>query len=132
MRRCRKHSSPAAAVTHCAGLFTNELFTSSRAYALDKWRFAFLRGQVSLLETVAQLWFGFLPWLWYSALPRIAPQQLLASEISRSICFVLLMSVISMLTSLPWSYYSTCTVSCGLLPATTHPHDWQQLSSLQT
>lgn len=94
-----------------AGLFSAELFKSSQAYSIDKWHFNFLHGQYNLVEQVAQLWFGFLPWLWYS-LPSILPQQLVANEVTRSVCFVLLMSTISLLMNLPWSYYSTCKPTC--------------------
>jgi STE24 endopeptidase len=89
----------------CAGLFTNELFESSKAYSIDKWHFNFWHGQYSLVEQVLNLWF--MPWLWYM-LPSILPQQLVANEISRTVCFMLLLSLVGLVTSLPWSYYSTC------------------------
>jgi len=92
---------------YAAGLFSQELFKSSQSYSIDKWHFSFLHGQYSLLEQCAMLWFGFLPWLWYK-LPSILPQQLVANEITRTVCFTLLMSLVSIITSLPWSYCSTC------------------------
>jgi hypothetical protein len=102
------HTKNAALPT--AGLFSAELFKSSRAYSIDKWHFNFLHGQYNLVEQVAQLYLGFLPWLWYS-LPSILPQQLVANEVTRSVCFVLLMSTISLLMNLPWSYYNTCKLT---------------------
>lgn len=49
----------------------------------------------------------FMPWLWYT-LPSTLPPQLVGNEISRTVCFMLLLSLVSLVTSLPWSYYSTC------------------------
>jgi hypothetical protein len=108
-QRASSVSTPAHGICCCcdAGLFSKELFESSRAYSIDKFKFSFVHGQFSLLEQVAQLYFGFLPWLWYIT-PRIMPQQLVATEIGHTVCFVLLSSLASLLTSLPWSYYSTC------------------------
>ena len=89
------------------GLFSEDLFKTSRAYSIDKWHFNFIHSQYNLLEQCAQLCFGLLPWLWYK-LPAILPEQLVSNEISRSVCFVLLLSLLSVITSLPWSYYNTC------------------------
>jgi hypothetical protein len=108
MHACRLFVVHAALNT--AGLFSTELFKSSRVYSIDKWHFNFLHGQYNLVEQVVQLYFGFLPWLWYS-LPSILPAQLAANEITRSVCFVLLMSAISLLMNLPWSYYNTCKLT---------------------
>jgi hypothetical protein len=111
-----KMPEPPAALS---GLFTTELFKSSQAYSIDKWYFGFLHAQFSLVEQCLSLWLGFLPWVWYK-LPLLVPYpQLIGSEVGRTVCFMLLLSLMSLITSLPWTYYSTCESRCwvGGLPA---------------
>lgn len=99
-----------------AGLFSKELFNSSRAYSLDKWRFGFWHSQYALIEQLAQLWFGLLPYMWYRLLPAVLPPQLAGNEIARSVGFMLVMSLLGLVTNLPWSYYQTCECCpCKLL-----------------
>lgn len=62
-------------------------------------------GLFNLAKTVVTLMFGMLPWLWAKTgtlMPFVA-----GNEIRHTIAFVLLLSAVEMLFSLPWSVIST-------------------------
>lgn len=69
-------------------------------------------GLYSLAESLAILWFGYLPWLW-NQIPKLAPPSVAAwldNEIVHTVVFALAMSSVSLITSIPWSLYSTFVV----------------------
>lgn len=92
-----------------AGLFSKDLYLSSQAYSIDKWWFGLYHGIYSLAETLAVLWFGYLPWVW-QLLPKIAPAAAapwMENELVHTVVFVLVISLLGMITQLPCSIYST-------------------------
>merc|ERR1712226_1715964 len=88
-----------------------ETFEKSRLYQIDKSKFGFwssLNGQV---ESTIILIYGGIPFLWASAenaMMQIGYDR--SHEIKQSIMFVILATLFSTVTGLPWSLYSTFVV----------------------
>lgn len=101
--RAIKLPTPPAAL---AELFTNDVYIASQKYAVDKWWFGCVHGVYSLIETIAALWFGVLPWVWKST-GEVFPALSQAGQIPHTIVFVLVLMFVNVIMELPWSLYST-------------------------
>ncbi|XP_071956270.1 CAAX prenyl protease 1 homolog [Antedon mediterranea] len=94
-----------------AGILKKETFEKARLYQLDKSNFGMWSGIYSQIETTLILVLGGIPWLWNTAgnvTARVgySPEY----EITQTCMFLLLASVYSTFTSLPWSVYSTFVI----------------------
>ncbi|XP_050393950.1 CAAX prenyl protease 1 homolog [Patella vulgata] len=88
-----------------------ETFEKARLYGLDKSNFGFWSNLYSQIESTFILLIGGLPWLWTKSGKILArydygPEY----EITQSIVFTLLATLFSVVTSLPWSLYSTFVI----------------------
>lgn len=81
-----------------------DLYRSAQSYSLDKWWYNFAKGFYTLAETLIVLCSGMLPWLW-GFISRVSPGIDDLGEIPHTIIFVLILTLGSTLTSLPWSAY---------------------------
>jgi hypothetical protein len=84
-------------------------FTSSQAYGLDKINFGMLSSTYDIIESIAFLMLGFLPYMWDMATSLGAtwlgwtPDD----EIKITLVFLLLVTLVGTVTSLPFELYST-------------------------
>jgi hypothetical protein len=84
-------------------------FTSSQAYGLDKINFGMLSSTYDIIESIAFLLLGFLPYMWDMATSLGAtwlgwtPDD----EIKITLVFLLLVTLVGTVTSLPFELYST-------------------------
>jgi STE24 endopeptidase len=71
--------------------------------------FATYHGIYSLIENTLLLWYGALPYIWDRIGRDVMPSlpQSLNNEIGHTIAFLLVFSLISSITGLPWSLYKT-------------------------
>ncbi|XP_029475445.1 CAAX prenyl protease 1 homolog isoform X2 [Rhinatrema bivittatum] len=88
-----------------------ETFEKSRLYQLDKSTFSFWSGLYSEIEGTLILLFGGIPFLWKIAEDIIGhagfgPEY----EITQSLMFLLLATLFSAMTGLPWSLYNTFVI----------------------
>jgi len=83
-------------------------FTKAQSYGLDKVSFAMVTELYDLIETVAFLLLGFLPYSWDLA-KRLGDNNYykIEGEIGVSLIFLLITSLLGMITSLPFELYST-------------------------
>lgn len=88
-----------------------ETFEKSRLYQLDKSTFSFWSGLYSEAEGTLILMLGGIPFLW-SVSEKILTQAGFGPEyeIIHSLVFLLLATLFSALTGLPWSLYSTFVI----------------------
>ncbi|XP_053310704.1 CAAX prenyl protease 1 homolog [Spea bombifrons] len=88
-----------------------ETFEKSRLYQLDKSTFGFWSGLYSEVEGTLILALGGIPFLW-NVSEQILDQMGLGSEyeIVHSLAFLLLATLFSALTGLPWSLYNTFVI----------------------
>ncbi|KAG0363146.1 hypothetical protein BG005_002660 [Podila minutissima] len=91
---------------------TDEEFQKAQAYGRDKAAFGFVETLVDHIQSALMLIYDFLPWLW-----GVSGQVMSATtgfgseyEITQSIIFFALYSVISTILSLPASLYSTFVI----------------------
>ncbi|KAF9425358.1 hypothetical protein BGZ94_007594 [Podila epigama] len=91
---------------------SDEEFQKAQAYGRDKARFGFVATVVEQVQGVLMLAYDFLPWLW-----RVSGDAMFAVtgfgseyEITQSLVFFALFTVISTILSLPASLYSTFVV----------------------
>jgi len=85
-----------------------ETFEKSRLYQIDKSKFGFWSSLYSQVESTLILVYGGIPFLWAfseTVIDRFGYDQ--SHEIKHSIMFVILTTLFSTVTSLPWSLYST-------------------------
>ncbi|MBN3321374.1 FACE1 protease, partial [Atractosteus spatula] len=92
-------------------IMDTETFEKSRLYQLDKSTFSFWSGLYSETEGTLILLLGGIPFLWKvsgSLIERVGlgPEH----EISQSLMFLLLATLFSAFTGLPWSIYSTFVI----------------------
>ncbi|KAJ8398151.1 hypothetical protein AAFF_G00429950 [Aldrovandia affinis] len=92
-------------------IMDTETFEKSRLYQLDKSNFSFWSGLYSETEGTLILLFGGIPFLWRMSGAVIAqfglgPQY----EISQSLAFLMLATLFSAFTGLPWSIYNTFVI----------------------
>ncbi|XP_014677428.1 PREDICTED: CAAX prenyl protease 1 homolog [Priapulus caudatus] len=108
----RKVYRTSSTVPHeLAGMLSRETFEKARLYNLDKSSFGFWSSLYSQLETSAILLLGGIPFLWNAAgdvIGRWGYTQ--EDEITQSMAFLLLLSVYSTISSMPWSLYCTFVV----------------------
>ncbi|KAM4805538.1 CAAX prenyl protease 1 homolog isoform X1 [Urocitellus parryii] len=88
-----------------------ETFEKSRLYQLDKSTFSFWSGLYSEVEGTLILLFGGIPYLWrlsgrFCGYAGFGPEY----EITQSLVFLLLATLFSALTGLPWSLYNTFVI----------------------
>lgn len=95
---------PCCRPAQLAKLFSMDLYRSAQSYSLDKWWYNFAKGFYTLAETLIVLCSGMLPWLW-GFISRVSPGIDDLGEIPHTIIFVLILTLGSTLTSLPWSAY---------------------------
>ncbi|XP_069466167.1 CAAX prenyl protease 1 homolog [Ambystoma mexicanum] len=88
-----------------------ETFEKSRLYQLDKSGFAFWSGLYSETEGTLILLFGGIPFVW-NVSEHLALQAGFGAEyeIIQSLIFLLLATLFSAVTSLPWSLYNTFVI----------------------
>lgn len=89
----------------------SETFEKSRLYQLDKSTFSFWSGLYSEVEGTFILLFGGIPYLWklsgrFCGYAGFGPEY----EITQSLVFLLLATLFSALTGLPWSLYNTFVI----------------------
>lgn len=88
-----------------------ETFEKSRLYQLDKSTFSFWSGLYSEVEGTIILLFGGIPFLWKASedvneYAGFGPEY----EITQSLMFLLLATLFSAMTGLPWSLYNTFVI----------------------
>ncbi|KAK1273296.1 hypothetical protein QJS04_geneDACA013177 [Acorus gramineus] len=93
------------------GVVTQEKFEKSRAYSLDKSRFHFVHGAVTILMDTAILFYGVLPWFWKTSgfvlgYLGLNPEN----EILHTLSFLGGSMIWSQITDLPFSLYSTFVI----------------------
>uniref|UniRef100_A0A8C2N6Q8 CAAX prenyl protease n=1 Tax=Capra hircus TaxID=9925 RepID=A0A8C2N6Q8_CAPHI len=92
-------------------IMDSETFEKSRLYQLDKSTFSFWSGLYSEVEGTLILLFGGIPYLWrlsgrFCGYAGFGPEY----EITQSLVFLLLATLFSALTGLPWSLYNTFVI----------------------
>ncbi|XP_023561978.1 CAAX prenyl protease 1 homolog isoform X3 [Octodon degus] len=92
-------------------IMDSETFEKSRLYQLDKSTFSFWSGLYSEAEGTFILLFGGIPYLWrlsgrFCGYIGFGPEY----EITQSLVFLLLATLFSALTGLPWSLYNTFVI----------------------
>ncbi|XP_066528911.1 CAAX prenyl protease 1 homolog [Hoplias malabaricus] len=92
-------------------IMDSETFEKSRLYQLDKSNFGFWSGLYSETEGTLILLLGGIPFLWkmsgnVTARFGLGPEY----EISQSLVFLMLATLFSALTGLPWSLYNTFVI----------------------
>jgi STE24 endopeptidase len=97
-----------------ANLVKEDVFIKSQKYNLDKSTFGFIEGFISHIMSLAILWYGVLPYIWYLSEQLIVPYgvdtQSTFGEIVQSCLFIFIYSVFSYITSLPFSLYRTFVI----------------------
>ncbi|XP_051723482.1 CAAX prenyl protease 1 homolog [Ctenopharyngodon idella] len=97
--------------TELGKIMDSETFEKSRLYQLDKSNFGFWSGLYSEAEGTLVLLLGGIPFLWkvsgnLTARFGFGPEY----EISHSLVFLMLATLFSALTGLPWSLYNTFVI----------------------
>uniref|UniRef100_A0ABK0LTV1 CAAX prenyl protease n=1 Tax=Rattus norvegicus TaxID=10116 RepID=A0ABK0LTV1_RAT len=92
-------------------IMDSDTFEKSRLYQLDKSTFSFWSGLYSEVEGTFILLFGGIPYLWrlsgrFCSSAGFGPEY----EIIQSLVFLLLATLFSALTGLPWSLYNTFVI----------------------
>ncbi|XP_045440754.1 CAAX prenyl protease 1 homolog isoform X4 [Pipistrellus kuhlii] len=92
-------------------IIDSETFEKSRLYQLDKSTFSFWSGLYSEIEGTLILLFGGIPYLWrlsgrFCGCAGFGPEY----EITQSLVFLLMATLFSALTGLPWSLYNTFVI----------------------
>ncbi|KAK2843787.1 hypothetical protein Q7C36_012002 [Tachysurus vachellii] len=110
-RQRRIYSSATHVPTELGKIMDAETFEKSRLYQLDKSNFGFWSGLYSETEGTLILLLGGIPFLWKiseSLTGRIGlgPEY----EISQSLVFLMIATLFSAITGLPWSLYSTFVI----------------------
>uniref|UniRef100_A0A671QHN5 CAAX prenyl protease n=1 Tax=Sinocyclocheilus anshuiensis TaxID=1608454 RepID=A0A671QHN5_9TELE len=97
--------------TELGKIMDSETFEKSRLYQLDKSNFGFWSGLYSEAEGTLILLLGGIPFLWKVSGILTARFGFGAEyEISQSLVFLMLATLFSALTGLPWSLYSTFVI----------------------
>ncbi|XP_073725526.1 CAAX prenyl protease 1 homolog [Misgurnus anguillicaudatus] len=97
--------------TELGKIMDSETFEKSRLYQLDKSNFGFWSGLYSETEGTLILLLGGIPFLWkvsgnFTAHFGFGPEY----EISQSLMFLMLATLFSAFTGLPWSLYNTFVI----------------------
>ncbi|XP_072546174.1 CAAX prenyl protease 1 homolog [Salminus brasiliensis] len=110
-RQRRIYRSTMHVPTELGKIMDSETFEKSRLYQLDKSNFGFWSGLYSETEGTLILLLGGIPFLWrisgtVTARFGLGPEY----EISQSLVFLMLATLFSALTGLPWSLYNTFVI----------------------
>uniref|UniRef100_A0A3B4EM44 CAAX prenyl protease n=1 Tax=Pygocentrus nattereri TaxID=42514 RepID=A0A3B4EM44_PYGNA len=110
-RQRRIYRSTMHVPTELGKIMDPETFEKSRLYQLDKSNFGFWSGLYSETEGTLILLLGGIPFLWkmsgiVTARFGLGPEY----EISQSLVFLMLATLFSALTGLPWSLYNTFVI----------------------
>lgn len=110
-RQRRIYRSTMHVPTELGKIMDSETFEKSRLYQLDKSNFGFWSGLYSETEGTLILLLGGIPFLWrisgnLTARFGLGPEY----EISQSLVFLMLATLFSALTGLPWSLYNTFVI----------------------
>ncbi|KAJ3680309.1 hypothetical protein LUZ60_016587 [Juncus effusus] len=90
---------------------SQEKFERSRAYSLDKSRFHFVHGVVTILMDTTILYYRVLPWVWMKSEELVAYFGLnVENEIIHTLSFLAFVMIWSQIIDLPFSLYSTFVV----------------------
>lgn len=88
-----------------------DTFEKSRLYQIDKSKFGFWSSIYGQIESTLILFYGGIPFLWaYSETLMMRVGYDRSHEIKQSVMFVILATIFSTITGLPWSLYSTFVV----------------------
>ncbi|XP_062863298.1 CAAX prenyl protease 1 homolog [Trichomycterus rosablanca] len=110
-RQRRIYRSTTHVPSELGKIMDSETFEKSRLYQLDKSNFGFWSGLYSETEGTLILLFGGIPFLWkisgtVTGRFGLGPEY----EISQSLVFLILGTLFSAFTGLPWSLYSTFVI----------------------
>uniref|UniRef100_A0A8B9LMH1 CAAX prenyl protease n=1 Tax=Astyanax mexicanus TaxID=7994 RepID=A0A8B9LMH1_ASTMX len=110
-RQRRIYRSTMHVPTELGKIMDSETFEKSRLYQLDKSNFGFWSGLYSETEGTLILLLGGIPFLWkisgnLTARFGLGPEY----EISQSLVFLMLATLFSAFTGLPWSLYNTFVI----------------------
>lgn len=110
-RQRRIYSTTMHVPTELGKIMDSETFEKSRVYQLDKSNFGFWSGLYSETEGTLILLLGGIPFLWkvsgnLTAHFGFGPEY----EISQSLVFLMLATLFSAFTGLPWSLYNTFVI----------------------
>jgi len=93
------------------GTVSEEKYSQSRLYSLDKSTFDFYSSAFSQLEGTLVLWFGGLPWIWNYATDLVSRWGYTSDyEVTISLVFAGLGGLYEMLMHLPWDLYFTFVI----------------------
>jgi len=84
-------------------------FNESQSYGIDKIKFDMVSALYRTIESIAILLFGFLPYIWDTAKSigsKGFSQFHIESEMGTALIFLLMVTIIGMITHLPLDYYS--------------------------
>ncbi|XP_016125327.1 CAAX prenyl protease 1 homolog [Sinocyclocheilus grahami] len=110
-RQRKIYSATMHVPTELGKIMDSETFEKSRLYQLDKSNFGFWSGLYSEAEGTLILLLGGIPFLWKVSGILTARFGFGAEyEISQSLVFLMLATLFSALTGLPWSLYSTFVI----------------------
>jgi len=87
-------------------------FNESQSYGIDKIKFDMVSALYRTIESIAILLFGFLPYIWDTAKSigsKGFSQFHIESEMGTALIFLLMVTIIGMITHLPLDYVSTRT-----------------------
>ncbi|XP_024541619.1 CAAX prenyl protease 1 homolog [Selaginella moellendorffii] len=93
------------------GVVSQEKFEKSRAYTIEKSRFQFIHSVWTIVEECCMLLLKILPWIWMKSgdlAVRLGfdPQN----EIAQTLAFLVLTTIWSQITELPFALYSTFVI----------------------
>ncbi|OZJ02431.1 hypothetical protein BZG36_04463 [Bifiguratus adelaidae] len=93
-------------------IISKEEFNKAQAYGADKSRFGFVVGFFNQVENALMIQYNFMPWLWHLSGKWMADVAGYGVdyEITQSVIFFILFSLISTVISLPFSLYSTFVI----------------------
>ncbi|XP_042598214.1 LOW QUALITY PROTEIN: CAAX prenyl protease 1 homolog [Cyprinus carpio] len=110
-RQRKIYSTTTHVPTELGKIMDSETFEKSRLYQLDKSNFGFWSGLYSEAEGTLILLLGGIPFLWKSQLILTSLHSISQEyQISQSLVFLMLATLFSALTGLPWSLYSTFVI----------------------
>ncbi|ODV86831.1 hypothetical protein CANARDRAFT_27215 [[Candida] arabinofermentans NRRL YB-2248] len=118
LRQIQKVSKTKTIPKQLTGKIDDETVIKSSAYSLTKLKFSLLNSCYSLIQNIAFFKLDILPKLWTSASNAITPGSLLfkilpsfmSGTITKSLIFMVQMSIISVVLGLPVQYYSNFVI----------------------
>jgi STE24 endopeptidase len=115
LRQLAKFTSGAKLPEDLKKFVAEDVFTKSISYGLDKFQFKIVESNLMFLQGMILCLFGFLPYVWDQAILLTTAMGLIESvgyssffvEIAITWMFIVLLTVVDTLTSLPFSLYKT-------------------------